>query len=215
MSVFSVSLGSIDCVHTSPNFRIIWHVSVFSVSIGSSDCVHTSLNFRITWHMQSHFWHQNCNRRQGAQPWISIARWFDKRIYWISHEFIQKLKRKRELRRKFFVLSLQIHNAILLDCDYTEYYTRLGPTFIRNPAFFIQSALSLQQICFICLLNILWNVFSSIFWIIYWQKNGQFEIGPINQFKPNVLPHTYLSMGEFQDYSRRTIWLNISIVSNS
>jgi len=194
MSVFSVSLGSIDCVHTSPNFRIIWHVSVFSVSIGSSDCVHTSPNFRITWHMQSHFWHQNCNRRQGAQPWISIARWFDKRIYWISHEFIQKLKRERELRRKFFVL---FYKSIMLSS-------------------WIVTTLNIILVWDLLLLETLHFLFSlKIFWIIYWQKNGQFEIGTINQFKPNVLPHTYLSMGEFQDYSRRTIWLNISTVSNS
>ena len=27
-------------------------------------------------------------------------------------------------------------------------------------------------------------------------------MGTIKKFKPNVLPRTYLSMGEFQDYSR-------------
>ena len=29
-------------------------------------------------------------------------------------------------------------------------------------------------------------------------------MGTIKKFKPNVLPRTYLSMGEFQDYSRET-----------
>jgi len=45
ISVFSVSLGSSECVHTSPNFRITWHMGVFSVSIGSSDYVQDNLAY--------------------------------------------------------------------------------------------------------------------------------------------------------------------------
>ena len=45
-----VSLGSSECVHTSPNFRITWHMGVFSVSIGSSDYVqdNISVQFPVT-----------------------------------------------------------------------------------------------------------------------------------------------------------------------